>query len=245
MAKLVWDETGEKRFELGVDHGVLFLQRRDGDYDPGVPWNGLTGVTEASDGGDGNSLWADNLKYGRRRSKETFRATVEAYTYPDEFEECDGSRAVTTGILVSQQERKRFGFTWRTLLGNDRSGPEAAYKIHIVWNARANPSEKAYDTVNESTDAVNFNWEILADGVSVQGYQNTASITVESDKVDPVRLADLENMLYGTASTVPRLPSPEQVLTLFKMTVEDLLDSDDATVLDSRDNIIQARVRLF
>lgn len=243
--RIVWDDAGKKRYELGVDRGVLFLQNRNGTYASGVPWNGLTAVNESSDGGDSNNAYADNMVYARRRGRETFRATVEAFTYPDEFEECDGSAAITNGVLISQQKRKRFGFSWRSLIGDDLSGMEAGYKLHIVWNARADPTEKGYGTVNESPDTVSFSWEISSDGVTVEGYKDTASIAIDSTLVDPDKLAEIEDMLYGTASTAPRLPTPEQILAVFKFVTEGLLDSVRAAILDSGNAAIQARAALF
>ena len=243
--RIVWDDTGKKRYELGVDRGVLFLQNRNGTYASGVPWNGLTAVNESSDGGDSNNTYADNIVYAKRRGKETFRATVEAFTYPDEFEECDGSAAITNGVLVSQQKRKRFGLCWRSLIGNDLSGTEAGYKIHIAWNLRADPTEKGYGTVNESPDTVSFSWEISSDGVTVEGYKDAASITIDSTMVDPDRLEEIENMLYGTASTAPRLPTPEQVLSVFKFVTDGLLDSARAAVLDSSNAAVLARAASF
>ena len=243
--RISWDDVGAKRYETGVDRGVLFVQNSNGAYGVGVPWNGLTGITENSNGGDSNAMYADNRLYGKRRAKETFKATVEAYTYPDEFEECDGSRALTTGVLVSQQKKRRFGISYRTLVGNDAEGDEFGYKLHIVWDAMANPTEKAYETVNDNPDAVTFRWEISSNGIEVEGYDDVASITLDSTQVPPAKLAEIEAMLYGTASTNSRLPTPEQVLAAFKYTADDLSDSDSATVLDHQNAAIQSRNQNF
>ena len=231
--KLVWDDTGKKQYELGVDHGVIYPQKNDGTYESGVAWNGLTSVSENSEGGDNNTLRAHNSRYATRRAKETFSATVEAYTYPDEFEECDGSSAIEKGILITQQGRRKFGFTYRTLIGNDTEGQDAGYKLHIVWNARANPTEKGYGTVNESPDAVTFSWEVTSDGVQLTGYQDVASIVIDSTQVNPNQLANLENLLYGMDNYPPSLLSPAQVLAIFRFKVENLLDSSAAIVSDS------------
>ena len=217
MAKLVWDQTGERLYETGVDRGVLYPINSEGKYTPGVAWNGLTGVTESPSGAEATDLYADNIKYLSMRSAETYGATIEAYTYPEEFEQCDGSATLATGVTIGQQARKIFGFCYRTLIGNDVDGQDHGYKLHLVYGATASPSERAYATVNDSPEAITFSWEIATTPVSVSGLKPTASITIDSTKADPDCLAALEKVLYGsdepTAGT-PRLPLPDEVKTL-------------------------------
>ena len=213
--KLNWDATGEKFYETGVDHGVLYPQTNDGSYPKGVAWNGLTGVTESPSGADKNDIYADNIKYLVLRSAEDFGATVTCYTYPDEWEECDGSRMPIAGVKIGQQPRKAFGMCYRTLLGNDIQGTEYGYKLHIIWNATASPSERAYSTVNDSPEAIEFSYEIATTPTSITGYKPIASMTIDSTKVAADRLAALEQVLYGVAGgTDPRLPSPDEVISI-------------------------------
>lgn len=221
MAKIIWDATGERFFETGVSHGVLYTQKSDGTYNTGVAWNGLTGVTESPDGAEATDLWADNIKYATLRSAETFGATIEAYTYPEEFAECDGSKAVTDGVYIGQQARTPFGFCYRTEIGSDTiadaSGDEA-YKLHIIYNATASPSEKAYETINDSPDAITFSWEITTTPVDVEGYKATSTITIDTTKLDnsgKTKLATLETTLYGGENSEPTLPDPATVLATF------------------------------
>ena len=219
MAVLVWDKTGERYFETGVNHGVLYPQKADGSYDTGVVWNGLTGVTESPDGAEPNDLWADNIKYATLRSAETFGGTIEAYTYPEEFAKCDGSAAISTGVYLGQQSRTPFGFCYRTEVGSDTiadASGDDAYKLHIIYNATASPSEKAYETINDSPDAITFSWEITTTPVPVTGHKPTSTITIDSLKADKTKLKSLEDMLYGTASEDPKLPTPDQIIDLFK-----------------------------
>lgn len=213
MSKLVWDEAGKRFFETGVDHGVLYVQV-DGAYPNGVVWNGLTAVTESPGGAELTDLWADNIKYASLRAAETFSGTVEAYTYPDEFMECDGSAELTAGVVIGQQSRKPFGLSYRTKIGSDTDTDMTGYKIHIVYGATASPSEKAYSTINESPDAMTFSWEIATTPVAVAGYKPTATITIDSSKVDSAKLADLELVLYGDNDSAPRLPLPDEVVSL-------------------------------
>lgn len=217
MAALVWDKTAERFYETGVDHGVLYVQKADGTYNNGVVWNGLTAVTEKPDGAEPNDLYADNIKYASLRSAETFGATIEAYMYPEEFAQCDGSYAVATGVYIGQQSRKPFGFCYRTLIGNDTATDEDdGYTLHIIYNATASPSEKNHETVNDSPDAVTMSWDLDTTPVPVTGRKPTATITINSTKCDAAKLKTLEDMLYGTANAEPTLPSPDEVIDIFK-----------------------------
>ena len=216
---LSWDGTGERLFEAGVDRGVLYPQNSDGTYAAGVAWNGLTGVTESPEGAEPNDLYADNIKYATLRSAETFGATIEAYTFPAEFYDCDGTAQAYTGVYVGQQTRKSFGFCYRTMIGSDtHSDISAGYKLHIIYNATASPSERSYETINDSPDAITLSWEVSTTPVPVTGYKPTATIVIDSTKADPDDLATLEATLYGTAGTngtSPTLPTPDQVLAMF------------------------------
>ena len=219
MAKLTWDDTGKRFYETGVKNGVLYPMGSNGSYAAGVAWNGLTAVTESPSGAEATPLYADDLKYLELMSNEEFGATIEAYTYPDEFAECDGSAEVATGVKIGQQPRKTFGFCYRTTLGNDVKGNEYGYKLHIVYGCKAAPSEKAYATINDSPEAITFSWELKTIPVNVTGFKPTASITIDSNKVDPGKLASLEEILYGKDPTseggedgvAPRLPLPAEV----------------------------------
>lgn len=216
MAKIKWDETGTRYFEMGTDHGVLYLLDKNNKYSNGVPWNGLTAVTESPSGAEPTDLWADNIKYATLRSAETFGCTIEAYTYPDEFAECDGSAEPVSGVSIGQQSRKVFGFSYRTQISND-VGNES-YKLHLVYNATASPSEKAYTTINDSPDAITFSWEITTNAINVEGYKPTALITIDAHKVDNDKIKDLEDILYGTEDADPRLPLPDEVLDILGAT---------------------------
>lgn len=218
MAKLHWDGTGEKRYESGVSQGVLYVQDSTGAYPAGVAWNGLTGVTESPDGAEPTDLWADNIKYASMRSAETFGGTIEAYTYPDEFAECDGSAYITgkAGVKLGQQARKPFGFCYRTEIGDD-ADPNRGYLLHIVYNATASPSEKAYETINDSPDAITFSWEFDTTPVAVQGMTNlkpVSTITIDSTKISESGLTAVENALYGSDNAEPHLPAPHELLGL-------------------------------
>lgn len=199
-SRLVWDDTGKKFYETGTDRGVLYLNK-GGAYTGGVAWNGLTGVTESPSGAEATALYANNGKYINLYSAEEFGATITAYTYPDEFMECDGSQEIAKGVSVSQQTRTPFGFTYRTLVGNDSDGQNHGYKLHMVYGATASPSEKAYATVNDSPEAIEFSWEVTTTPVNVTGKQPTAQLIIDSTKADPTKLAELENILYGSAPT--------------------------------------------
>ena len=226
--KLVWDKTGEHYYETGVKNGVLYPMSASGTYPKGVAWNGLTAITESPSGAEATALYADDIKYLNLMSNEEFGATVEAYTYPDEFAECDGSASLTEGVYIGQQARKTFGLCYRTTLGNDSKGNDYGYKLHIIYGAMASPSEKAYSTINDSPDAITFSWELSTTPVAVANFKPTASLTIDSTKVDPEKLATLEEILYGkdgtgedhsTGAVDPRLPLPDEIATLMKGSV--------------------------
>lgn len=210
MTVIEWDASGAKYLETGVDHGVLYpLDKDKNEYTPGVPWNGLTGVTESPSGADTNDLYADNIKYASLRAAETFGCTIEAYTYPDEFAKCDGSAELATGVMVGQQNRDTFGLFYRTKLTNDLSIDE--YKYHLVYGATAAPSEKAYATVNDSPDAITFSWEINTTPVNVKDHKPTAILTIDTEKANKENLKELEKILFGSEEAEPRLPLPDEV----------------------------------
>ena len=218
MAVLVWDNTGERRYELGVSKGVLYPQTAGGTYPKGVVWNGLTSVSESPDGADKTDLWADNIKYASLRAAETFGATIEAYTYPDEFCACDGTAdilsASTHGLYLGQQQRQRFGLCYRTEVGSDTvSDTTNSYKLHLIYGCTAAPSDKEYETINDSPDAITFSWEIDSIPVAVTGYKPTSCIVIDSTKVDSTKLATLEGKLYGTENADAYLPLPAEVIS--------------------------------
>jgi hypothetical protein len=212
--KLVWDQTNERLYETGVKMGVVYPQATGGTYPMGVAWNGLTAVTESPSGAEATALYADDIKYLNLMSAEEFAATIEAYTYPDEFAECDGSAELAKGVAIGQQKRKAFGLCYRTVLGNDVDGNDYGYKLHIIYGAMAAPSEKAYATINDSPEAITFSWEISTTPVSVDGFKPTASITIDSTKADPTKLEALEKILYGSEEADARLPLPNEIATL-------------------------------
>lgn len=212
---MVWDDDSNRLYETGVDRGVLYLKDEAGAYTPGYAWNGLTGVTESPEGAEATDLYADNTKYLTLRSTETFKATVEAYTYPDEFMQCDGSAELVTGVTIGQQSRAVFGLAYRTIIGNDEKTNDYGYKIHLIYGATASPSEKAYATVNDSPEAITFSWEVATTPVNVTNHKPTASLTIDSTKVDANKLAAFELILYGTGDTPARLPLPDEVITYF------------------------------
>ena len=216
MARLVWDQTGQKTYETGVKQGVLYPQGEGGAYPQGYAWNGLTGVTESPSGAESNPLYADDIKYLNLISAEEFGATIEAYTYPDEFAECDGSAEIAPGVTIGQQARKTFGMAYKTTFGNDVDGNEHGYKLHLIYGALATPSEKAYATINDSPEAITFSWEVTTTPVAVEGFKPTASLTIDSTKVDKTKLAALEDILYGKDSVEARLPLPNEVAELMK-----------------------------
>lgn len=211
--KLSWDKSGERFYETGVKNGVLYVQNA-GKYPKGVAWNGLTAVTESPSGAEATPLYADDIKYLELTSEEEFGGTIEAYTYPDEFAECDGSAELATGVKISQQKRKAFGLAYRTTLGNDEDGNDHGYKLHLVYGCKAAPSEKAYATINDSPEAITFSWEFTTTPVAVTGHKPTAHIEIDSTKADPTCLAALEAKLFGSQSEDPQLPLPDEVKTL-------------------------------
>jgi len=215
MAELAWDLVGEHLYETGVDHGVLYLPDVSGDYVTGFAWNGLTAVTEAPTGAEATAQYADNIKYLNLLSIEEFSGTIEAFTYPDEFGECDGTAQPEPGVYVGQQPRKSFGFSYRTRLGNDLEAEEHGYKLHLVYGAKASPSEKNFNTINDSPEAVAFSWEFWTTPVSITGFKPTSYLCVDSTKVPPADLAELEDFLYGTVGSDPSLPQPDAVLAIF------------------------------
>ena len=215
MAKLVWDKTGERLYETGVKNGVLYPMV-DGTYPKGIVWNGLTAVTESPSGAEATPLYADDIKYLNLMSAEEFGATVEAYTYPDEFAECDGSASLGAGVTIGQQPRKTFGMSYKTTVGNDVDNDNHGYKLHLIYGAMASPSEKAYSTINDSPEAITFSWELTTTPVNVTGFKPTASLTIDSTKIAPEKLAAIEALLYGDESTDAKLPLPDEIATIVK-----------------------------
>ena len=211
MSKLTWDNTGERLFETGVKNGVLYPIQADGKYTKGVAWNGLITVTESPSGAEATALYADDIKYVNLLSNEEFGATIEAYTYPDEFAECDGSGTLAEGVTVGQQKRKVFGLCYKTTIGNDVDGNDHGYKLHLVYGCLAAPSEKAYSTINDNPDAITFSWEVTTTPVNVTGFKPTSQITIDSTKVDQAKLTKIEDLLYGTAEKEPSLPLPDEL----------------------------------
>lgn len=213
MSKLVWDQTGERFYETGVKNGVLYVW--DGTkYGAGVAWNGLTAVTESPSGAEASPLYADDIKYLNLMSNEEFGATIEAYTYPEEFAACDGSASIATGVSIGQQARKTFGMCYRTTVGNDSLGNDYGYKLHLIYGALAAPSEKAYATINDSPEAITFSWEVTTTPVEVTGFKPTASVVIDSTKVGSDKMAQLEAKLYGSEDSEPELLMPNDIITL-------------------------------
>lgn len=208
--KLTWDAIGEKKFEAGVKKGVLYPQE-SGAYPKGVAWNGLTAVNETPSGAESTALWANDAKYGEIQADEIFGATVEAYTYPDEFEECDGSKELVPGVYIGQQTRKAFGLSYVTTVANDTEGMAHGYKIHLVYGAKAAPSEKAHSTLNESPEAMTMSWELSTTPVAVEGFKPTSHLVIDSNKFDASKLKAIEDILYGTEAEEARLPLPSEV----------------------------------
>lgn len=215
MPKLEWDKTGERFYETGVEKGVLYPMV-SGAYPKGVAWNGLTAVNEKPTGAEPTALWADNTKYLNLISNEEFEAGIEAYTYPDEFKECDGSKEIAVGVSIGQQARKMFGLSYVTKIGNDVELSEHGYKIHLIYGATASPSEKGYSTINDSPDAITFSWDVSTTPVNAAGHKPTASLEIDSTKVDAVKLAAFEKVLYGDGDTEARLPLPDEIAEMFK-----------------------------
>lgn len=243
MAKLMWDKIGERLYETGVKNGVLFVQSA-GAYPLGVAWNGLTAVTESPSGAESSPLYADDIKYINLMSAEEFGATIEAYTYPDSFAQCDGSEELSTGVVIGQQTRNTFGLAYRTTLGNDVSGEGYGYKLHLIYGATAAPSEKAYASINDSPEAITFSWELTTTPVAVTGKKPTASLVIDSTKVDPAKLAALELILYGNTGVDPRLPLPDEVASIFASAAPSALSlttsvpAADATAVVASANIV-------
>jgi len=215
MSKIVWDKTGEHYYETGTKNGVLYPTKADNGYTGGVAWNGLTAVTESPSGAEANPLYADDIKYLNLISAEDYGATIEAYTYPKEFGACDGTAELADGVTIGQQKRSLFGFCYKTTLGNDVDGNDHGYKLHLVYNALAAPSEKAYESINEDPDAITFSWEISTTPVNVAGYKPTAHLEIDSTKADATKLASLEDILYGSETEEARLPLPDEIATIF------------------------------
>ena len=215
-----WDKTGEHLYETGVDRGVLYVMDDTGAYPAGVAWNGLTGVTESPSGAEANAIYADNIKYLNLFSAEEFGATVEAYTYPDEFALCDGSASLLTGVMIGQQPRKTFGLCYRTVVGNDVAGESFGYKLHIIYGAMASPSEKAYQTINDSPEAITFSWELNTTPVNVAGHKPTATLVIDSTKTTEGKMTAIEQVLYGTPASgsteavAARLPLPDEIASI-------------------------------
>ena len=216
MAKLVFDNVGDRLFETGVKNGVLFVMGDNGQYEKGVVWNGLTAVTEKPTGADPTNLYADDIKYVVLYGEEEFEATIEAYTYPAEFEACDGSAALAEGVSIGQQARKQFAFCYKTALGNDAKGQNFGYKIHIIYGCTAKPSEKAYSTINDSPEAVTFSWDVTTVPVPVNGMKPTASVVIDSTRVESGKLKSLEDKLYGTETLESTLVLPNEIKTLLQ-----------------------------
>lgn len=214
MSKLAWDQTGEHFYETGTNKGVLYPMV-SGTYTTGVAWNGLTAVTENSSGAEITALYADNIKYLSLMSAEDYAITIEAYQSPEEFDACDGTASIVEGVSIRQQARQKFGFSWQTRLGNDTLGTDYGYLIHIMYNGLASPTEKGYNTINDSPEAITMSWEVSTTPVEVTGYKPTACVTIDSTKVNPTLLAELEAILYGDDTNEPRLPLPEEIIDLF------------------------------
>ena len=214
MAKLVWNEAGKRLYETGVDRGVLYVSDGRGGYQKGVVWNGLVSVNESPSGAEATPLYAGNIKYVELMSNEEFGASIEAYTYPEEFEQCDGSAELAEGVTIGQQPRKSFGLCYRTKIGNDTAGDEHGYKIHLIYGAKAAPTEKSYTTINDSPEAITFSWEITTTPIEVAGHKPTATLTIDSTKVQPDKLEAIEKKLYGDTATEATLPTPAEILAL-------------------------------
>ena len=216
MARLIWDEVGQRFFETGVKNGVLYVQDNDGTYKNGVVWNGLTAVTESPSGAEETPLYADDVKYLTLRSAEEFGATVEAYTYPEEFEQCDGSASIAEGITIGQQARRAFGLCYRTSVGNDIQGQNFSYKLHLIYGCTVAPSEKSYSTINDNPEAITFSWELSTVPVPVDGFSPTASLVIDASKVDEGKMQLLENALFGDDQNEAKLLLPNEIIELIK-----------------------------
>lgn len=243
MPRIIWDAIGEHYYETGVNQGVIYPQVA-GAYPLGVAWNGLTSVSESPSGAEANPIYADNVKYLNLISAEEFGATIEAYTYPDEFGLCDGSAAIAAGVLAGQQTRKAFGLCYKTVLGNDSSLNDYGYKLHIIYGAMAAPSEKGYTTINDSPEAITFSWEISTTPVVIAGFKPSATVIIDSSKVDATKLATLEDILYGTAGSDPRLPLPDEIVSVMTeaapsaIALSSIVPADDAAAQIVSVNIV-------
>lgn len=220
MSKLVWDQTGEREYETGVKNGVLYPQGEGGTYPKGVAWNGLISVTESPSGAEATALYADDIKYLNLMSNEEFGATIEAYMSPEEFDQCDGTASLATGVSIGQQKRKTFGMAYKTTIGNDVDGNDYGYKIHLIYGALAAPSEKAYSSINDSPEAMTLSWEVSTTPVTVNGFKPTATVVIDSTKVDKKKLTALEDILFGTESKEARLPLPDEIVSIVGATSE-------------------------
>ena len=216
MARLIWDEVGQRFFETGVKNGVLYVQEDDGSYKNGVVWNGLTAVTESPSGAEETPLYADDVKYLTLRSAEEFGATVEAYTYPEEFEQCDGSAQIANGVTIGQQARRAFGLCYRTSVGNDIQGQNFSYKLHLIYGCTVAPSEKSYSTINDNPEAITFSWELSTVPVPVDGFSPTASLVIDASKVDEGKMQQLEDALFGNESNEAKLLLPNEIMEMLK-----------------------------
>lgn len=240
MPKLIWDKIGERLFETGVKKGVLYVQNALGAYPLGIAWNGLVGVSESPSGAEPSPMYADDIKYLNLLSTEEFGASIEAYTYPDEFAVCDGSVELAVGVSIGQQKRKAFGLAYRTAIGNDVDGADHGYKLHLIYGALAAPTEKGYQTINESPDAITFSWEVTTTPVEVTGKKPTASLVIDSTKVDSATLASLEDILFGTTEADPRLPLPDEVAALFAAGAPSALELSSISPLDEAEGVAVA-----
>ena len=216
MARLIWDEVGQRFFETGVKNGVLYVQDNDGSYKNGVVWNGLTAVTESPSGAEETPLYADDVKYLTLRSAEEFGATVEAYTYPEDFEQCDGSATIAEGVTIGQQARRAFGLCYRTSVGNDIQGQNFSYKLHLIYGCTVAPSEKSYSTINDNPEAITFSWELSTVPVPVEGFNPTASLVIDASKVDEGKMKQLEDALFGADENEAKLLLPNEIMAMLK-----------------------------
>ena len=244
MSRLVWDQVGERFYETGVDHAVLYPISPKGLYDKGVVWNGITAITESPSGAEPNNLYADNMKYLVLVGAEDLGLTIEAYTYPDEWEECDGSVEIAPGVIAGQQSRKVFGLSYRTKLGNDVDGQDHGYKLHLIYGGLASPSERGYQTVNDSPEPINPSWEITTTPVAIPGFKPAARLVITSTKVDPAKLKAMEDILYGSDDTEPRLPLPDEVIKLLQDTVSVTTSAENAgtTLLGKKVSDLQSNI---
>lgn len=215
MAKIIWDQEGQRHYETGVSNGVLYV-KKGADYQAGVAWNGLIKVGESPSGAEATPIYADNIKYLSLLSAEEFGASIEAYTYPDEFMACDGSAELAPGVIIGQQSRAAFGLVYKTIKGNDTENDNFGYKLHIIYGAKAAPSEKEYNTVNDSPEAITFSWEVTTTPVEVEGHKPTATLVIDSTKIEEAKLKIIEDLLFGDADTEPTLPTPNELIALMK-----------------------------